>query len=67
MSTIKQYPVAIFGSLQTLLLAVLTLLSAFEVWTPSDTQRAAILGVWAALTALITTFVHKNVTPVATD
>ena len=65
MNTIKQYPVAVFGGLQTLLLAVLAVLSAFNVWTPTDVQRAALLGLWAAITALVSTFIHKNVSPVA--
>lgn len=67
MSQIKKLlhnePVAFFGALQTLWLAVLALAAAFSWWTWSDPQQAAVSGVWAAVTALLTFLIRGRVTP----
>lgn len=63
-SRIKSEPVAFFAGLQAVWLAVLTLANAFEWWSWSDTQTAAITGVWTAVTVLVAWLVRASVTPV---
>lgn len=63
MSLIKREPVAVFGSFQTVLLAIVAALAAFEVWSPTDAQLAALTAVYAALTALVTMFIRGKVSP----
>lgn len=64
-SRIKSEPVAFFGGLQALWLAVLTLANAFEWWSWSDAQTAAVTGVWTAVTVLVTWLIRGQVTPVS--
>ena len=66
LSRIRNEPVAFVGTLQTLWLALLTLANVFEWWSWSDTQTAAVTGVWTALTALVTWLVRGSVEPVPT-
>lgn len=56
-------PVAIGAAIQGLIAAVLAILTAFEVWTPTEAQTAAIFGLWVALTAVIAIVVRAKVTP----
>lgn len=63
MSLIKREPVAFFGLLQVALLAVVTALTAFEVWSPTDAQLAALTAVYAAVTAIVVAFIRGSVSP----
>lgn len=63
-SRIRSEPVAFFGLVQTLWLAVLTLANVFGWWEWSDEQTAAVTAVWTAVTAIVTWAVRSQVTPV---
>lgn len=57
-------PVRLVGAIQSVIAAVLFVLSAFDVWTPTDIQYEAILGLYIALTAFVTTpELRRAVTP----
>lgn len=60
---IKSEPVAFFGSLQVVLLAVFTLAALFDWWTWSEDQQAGVLALWAAVTAFLTYLIRGSVTP----
>lgn len=59
----NQEPVAITDALKSLLLAVVAGLVAFGVWEPTETQTAAILGLFAAVNLVVSAFVRGRVTP----
>lgn len=63
MSLIKREPVAVFGAVQTALLALVVVLTTFGVWSPTDEQVAALTGLYAAVTAVAVMFIRGAVTP----
>lgn len=62
---IKKYPVAFFGVLQGLWLAVLTAAAAFDWWTWTQDQEVAVNGIWLAVTAFAFWVLTGKVTPVS--
>jgi hypothetical protein len=60
---LRREPVASVAALQTVLAAVLTALSAFGVWSPTDVQLAAVWGLWAAVTPLLAVWARGRVIP----
>ncbi len=62
---IKQEPVVFAGAIQTLILAVGVLASAFGWWEWTQEQREAVLAVWAGVTAIVTFAVRKQTVPAA--
>jgi len=63
-SRIKAEPVAFAGLLTALVTALIALAVGFEWVTWTETQIALVLGVWAAITAVLTFLVRGQVTPV---
>lgn len=61
-SGIKRWPASTFGYVQSLLVAAVGVSSAFNVWTPTDAQVAALATLWTAATVLATIGVRRNVT-----
>jgi len=62
----KTEPVITIASLQAVIVAILGALVAFNVWVPTDAQKAAILGVYAVVAPLVFAFyVRTKVTPTA--
>jgi hypothetical protein len=59
------YPVRVAAAAQSLVAALISLLAVFNVWSPTDTQVAALMTVYAALLPLIGSIVGSKVTPVA--
>jgi hypothetical protein len=41
------------GLIQTVLLAIYGVITAFDVWTMTDTQRGAVLALYGALAAIV--------------
>lgn len=64
MDLIRREPVAFFGLLQAVLLALVTVLIVFEVWSPTDQQIAALTALYVAVTAVATFFLRGRVSPV---
>jgi len=62
---IANEPVAVAGAVQILIGSVIALLVAFDVWSPTESQTAAIFGLYAAIVAVITVLVRSRVSPVA--
>jgi len=62
-SLFRREPVAVFGAIQTVLLTLVAVLTAFGVWSPTDDQLAALGGLYAAVTALATMVLRGKVTP----
>lgn len=61
---IRREPVAFGAAIQAVIAAVLALTAAFGVWTPSDDQIAAIMGVWVAVIGAIGMWQRSKVSPV---
>lgn len=59
----KREPVAVFGGVQSLLAAVLTVLFAFDIWEPTTEQITALSGLYTALSAFFILLVRGQVTP----
>lgn len=59
----KCEPVALVAAIQTLVGSLLVVLSAFDVWSPTDAQRDAISGAYTAVTGVVLMFVRGMVTP----
>ena len=57
---LKNEPVAVGGSITGLLSAVLAALVAFGVWSPTEAQTAALFGIVAAVTAVVTPLVRRK-------
>lgn len=56
-------PVAFFGGLQGILLAVFVLARVFHWWVWSTDQQTAVMALWAAVTAFLTWVIRQAVTP----
>ncbi len=56
-------PVAVAAAAPTLLAAVLAVLSAFGVWSPTDEQLASLWGLWAVLTPILAAWARNRVIP----
>jgi flagellar biosynthesis regulator FlbT len=63
MGLIKREPVAVFGAVQIILLAAVTVLREFDVWDPTDDQVTALTALYVAVTALAVMFIRGRVTP----
>ena len=63
MNLLRTEPVAIFGALQTALMAVVVALTEFDVWSPTDGQITALAALYLALTAIATIFLRGQVSP----
>jgi hypothetical protein len=61
---IKREPVAFGAAIQGVIAAILALTAAFGVWTPTDDQIAAIMGVWVAVIGVIAAWQRSKVSPV---
>lgn len=57
-------PVALATALQTVILSLFACLTAFEVWTPTDGQTAALTAFYAAFVVLLGVWQRNRVTPV---
>jgi len=64
MSVLRREPVAFFGGLQGVLLAVISLLISFNAWNPSTDQVGQIGLVYVAITGFVTFLVRQSVSPV---
>jgi hypothetical protein len=63
MSLLRREPVAVFGATQVVLLALLGVLTAFGVWSPTDDQIAALTALYVAVTGLAVMVIRGRVTP----
>lgn len=62
----KTEPVITIASIQAVLVAIVGALAAFDVWVPTDAQKAAIFGVYAVAAPIIFgLWVRSKVTPTA--
>ena len=57
-------PVAIFAALQTFIVAAVSFGEAFDWLALNDTQRAAVTGLWVAISGIGAFFVRSKVSPV---
>ena len=64
MSRIKAEPVAFAGLLTAVVTALIALAVGFGWVSWTETQIGLILGLWAAVMAVVTFFVRGQVTPV---
>lgn len=60
---LKTEPVAVFGAIQTALLAAVVALTAFNVWTPTQDQVSALTALYVAVTAAATMVLRGKVSP----
>lgn len=60
-------PVAVAAAIQAALVAVVGLLAAFGVWSPTEEQMAAMLGVYVAVVGVFAAVVRARVSPVERD
>lgn len=65
MKSVRTEPVAVGAAINGGVSAVLAVLAAFQVWTPTPEQVAAVLGLTTALEAVVAMFVRRRVSPVA--
>ena len=63
MNFVKARPVLFWGSLTTIVEAVIGLLVVFELWTPSAVQLAQVMIVVAALGQMFVFLIQGQVTP----
>lgn len=63
MGLIRREPVAVFGAIQVALLALVGVLTAFGVWSPTDDQIAALTALYVAATGVAVMFIRGRVTP----
>lgn len=63
MNLFRREPVAVFGAIQTILLALVTVLVSFDVWSPTDEQIAALTAFYVAVTGLAVMFLRGRVSP----
>lgn len=56
-------PVALSEAVRAVLLAVIALLQAFDVWNPTPEQNAAVLGLYIAVSVLLSVFARLRSTP----
>lgn len=63
MNLLRREPVALFGALQALLVAVWGVVGAFTGASLTDEQIAALAALWAALTGAVTLLVRSRVSP----
>ena len=64
MKLFKTEPVAMFGMIQGVLLALVVVLTAFDLWSPTDDQIAALSALYVAVTAVATAILRGRVSPV---
>lgn len=65
MSLFKREPVAVFGAIQIALLAIIGVLTAFNVWSPTDAQTTALVAAYVAVTGVAVLFIRGKVSPTA--
>lgn len=58
-------PVAVTEAIRTLILAVMALSTAFDVWEPTPQQTGAVLGCVIAVSVLLSVFARLRSTPTA--
>jgi hypothetical protein len=56
-------PVALGEAVRLLIVAVIVLLQAFDIWNPTTEQNAAVLGLYAAVSLLLSVFARQRSTP----
>jgi hypothetical protein len=56
-------PVSITEALRLLIIAAIVALQAFDVWNPSTEQNAAVLGLYAAVSVVLSAFARQRSTP----
>lgn len=61
-SFLKRWPASTYAALQTLAVAVVGVLSAFNLWSPTDKQVGALSVLWVAASALGGKAVRSSVT-----
>lgn len=61
---INRQPVATAATVQAAIAALIALLTAFELWSPTQEQITAVMAFYVALTALLGVLVRNRVTPV---
>ena len=61
---INRQPVATAATVQAALAALIALLTAFDLWSPTQEQITAVMAFYVALTALLGVLVRNRVTPV---
>lgn len=64
MKRVTNNPVAFGATINAAASAVLGVLSAFHVWTPTPDQVAAVMGLLTALEATVAVFVNRKVTTI---
>jgi len=62
---IASEPVAVAGAVQVLIGSIIALLVAFDIWSPTEAQTAAIFAVYTAIVTVLTVVVRSRVSPVA--
>jgi len=62
--SVKTEPVALATALQAVLLAAFACLTEFGVWSPTDGQTSAIVGLYAAFVVLLGAWQRSRVSPV---
>lgn len=56
-------PITVTEALRFLILAVIAALQAFDLWNPTTEQNAAVLGLYAALSVVLSVFARQRSTP----
>lgn len=56
-------PVALSEAVRLVIVAAIVVLQAFDVWNPTTEQNAAVLGLYAAVSLLLSVFARMRSTP----
>lgn len=56
-------PITRTEALRLLIIAAIVALQAFDVWNPTNEQNAAVLGLYAALSVVLSVFARQRSTP----
>lgn len=57
-------PVAVAAAIQAAVVAIIGLLAAFGVWSPTEEQMGALLAVYVAFVGVVAAIVRGRVSPV---